>query len=78
VRDVSYGQGQGGVTYTPPRLQLFDGRDFRGRSTNIEQSIADFDQSFNRIGSPASAIVTGGTWEVCTDFNYGTTIWVRN
>jgi hypothetical protein len=71
VRDVTYGQGQGVVTYTPPRLQLFDGRDFRGRSTNIEQSVADFDQGINRIGSPASAIVTGGTWEVCTDFNYG-------
>ena len=71
VRDVTYGQVQGGVAYTPPRLQLFDGRDFRGRSTEIEQSVADFDQGINRIGSPASAIVTGGTWEVCTDFNYG-------
>lgn len=71
VRDVTYGQGQGSVTYTPPRLQLFDGRDFRGRVTNLEQSVADFDQGINRIGSPASAIVTGGTWEVCTDFNYG-------
>ena len=71
VRDVTYGQGPGNVTYTPPRLQLFDGRDFRGRVTNIEQSVADFDQGINRIGSPASAIVTGGTWEVCTDFNYG-------
>ena len=73
LRDVSYGQaqGQGSVSYTPPRLQLFDGRDFRGRATDIEQSVADFDQGINRIGSPASAIVTGGTWEVCTDFNYG-------
>ena len=71
VRDVTYAQGQGAVTYTPPRLQLFDGRDFRGRVTNLEQSVADFDQGINRIGSPASAIVTGGTWEVCTDYNYG-------
>ena len=73
LRDVTYGQAQGpgNVTYTPPRLQLFDGRDFRGRATNIEQSVTDFDQGINRIGSPASAIVTGGTWEVCTDFNYG-------
>ena len=73
LRDVSYGQaqGQGSVSYTPPRLQLFDSRDFRGRATDIEQSVADFDQGINRIGSPASAIVTGGTWEVCTDFNYG-------
>ncbi len=71
VRDVTYGQGQGAVGYTPPRLQLFDGRDFRGRSSVLEQSIADFDQGINRIGSPASAIVTGGTWEICTEFNYG-------
>lgn len=71
VRDVTYGQNQGSVSYTPPRLQLFDGRDFRGRVTSLEQSVADFDQGINRIGSPASAIVTGGTWEVCTDFNYG-------
>lgn len=71
VRDVTYGAGQGNVGYTPPRLQLFDGRDFRGRVTNLEQSVADFDQGINRIGSPASAIVSGGTWEVCTEFNYG-------
>ncbi len=71
VRDVTYGPGQGSVGYTPPRLQLFDGRDFRGRVTNLEQSVADFDQGINRIGSPASAIVSGGTWEVCTEFNYG-------
>lgn len=71
VRDVTYGQGQGSVSYTPPRLELFDGRDFRGRATIVEQSVADFDQGINRIGSPASAIVTGGTWEVCTDYNYG-------
>ena len=69
VRDVTYGQGS--VSYTPPRLQLFDGRDFRGRMVNLEQSVADFDQGSQRIGSPASAIVTGGTWEVCTDYNYG-------
>lgn len=69
VRDVTYGQGA--VTYTPPRLQLFDGRDFLGRVSTIEQNVADFDQGRNTIGSPASAIVTGGTWELCTDYNYG-------
>ena len=71
VRDVTYGQPQAAVTYTPPRLQLFEGRDFRGNSTNVEQNVADFDRGYNGIVSPASAIVTGGTWEVCTDFNYG-------
>jgi Beta/Gamma crystallin len=69
VRDVTYSEGA--VGYAPPRLQLFDGRDFRGRMTNLEANEPDFDQGINRIGSPASAIVTGGTWEVCTTFNYG-------
>ncbi len=69
VRDVTYVPPA--VTYTPPRLQLFEGRDFRGRTINLEQSVADFDQGRNPIGSPVSAIVTGGTWEICTDYNYG-------
>jgi hypothetical protein len=69
VRDVTYGQPA--VTYTPAQLQLFEGRDFRGRMTNLEQSVADFDQGRSPIGSPSSAIVTGGTWEICTDYNYG-------
>ncbi len=69
VRDVTYAQPS--VTYTPPRLQLFEARDFRGRTVNLEQSVADFDQGRSPIHSPASAIVTGGTWEICTDYNYG-------
>ena len=69
VRDITYGQPA--VTYTPPKLQLFDRRDFRGGSVDLEQSVADFDRGRTPIGSPASAIVTGGTWEVCTDYNYG-------
>ena len=69
VRDVTYAQPA--VTYTPARLQVFDARDFRGRTNTIEQNVADFDQGRNPIGSPASAIVTGGTWEICTDYNFG-------
>jgi hypothetical protein len=69
VRDVTYAQPA--VTYTPARLQLFEARDFRGRSANLEQSVADFDQGRSPIASPVSAIVTGGTWEICTDYNYG-------
>ena len=69
VRDVTYAQAA--VTYTPARLQVFDARDFRGRTSTIEQNVADFDQGRNPIGSPASAIVTGGTWEICTDYNFG-------
>ena len=69
VRDVTYAQAA--VTYTPARLQVFEARDFRGRSNTIEQSVSDFDQGRSPIGSPASAIVTGGTWEICTDYNFG-------
>jgi hypothetical protein len=69
VRDITYGQP--GVGYTPPRLQLFDRPDFRGRSYDLEQSVADFDRGRPPIESPASAVVTGGTWEICTDYNYG-------
>lgn len=68
VRDVTYGAGS--VGYAPPRLQLFDARDFRGRMTTLEQSAADLNAGGVRVGA-ASAIVTGGTWEVCTDYNYG-------
>lgn len=68
VRDVTYNSGS--VGYAPPRLQLFDARDFRGRTTTLEQSMADLNAGGLRIGA-ASAIVTGGTWEVCTDYNYG-------
>lgn len=68
VRDITYGAGS--VGYAPPRLQLFDGRDFRGRTFTLEQSVADLNAAGQRVGA-ASAIVTGGTWEVCTDYNYG-------
>ena len=67
VRDVT--SAQGAVGYAPPRLQLFEGRDFRGRTANLEQSIGNIDGSYRM--SAASAIVTGGTWEVCTDYNFG-------
>ncbi|MBC7708724.1 MAG: peptidase inhibitor family I36 protein [Rhizobacter sp.] len=69
VRDVTYAQPA--VTYSPARLQVFEARDFRGRTNTIEQNVADFDQGRSPIGSPASAIVTGGTWEICTDYNFG-------
>lgn len=69
VRDITYGSDA--VSYTAAKLQVFEGRDFRGRSVELEQSIPDFDRGRNPITSPSSAIVTGGTWEICTDYNYG-------
>jgi len=67
LRDVTYAHG--GVGYAPPRIQLYDRTGFRGRTMTYEQSSADIDGG-NRF-TAASAIVSGGTWEVCTDFNYG-------
>ncbi len=68
LRDVTYAQS--GVGYAPPRIQLYDRTGFRGRTMTYEQSVADIDAGGNRF-SAASAIVSGGTWEVCTDFNFG-------
>lgn len=68
LRDVTYAQGS--VGYAPPRLQLYDRTGFRGRTMTYEQSVADLDSGSSRF-SAASAIVTGGTWEVCTDYNFG-------
>ncbi|TAG05410.1 MAG: hypothetical protein EAZ43_02705 [Betaproteobacteria bacterium] len=67
VRDVTYVQG--GVGYAAPKLQLFEGRQYRGRTLTLEQSVPDLGRAgFDDRAS--SAIVTGGTWEVCTEFNY--------
>ena len=66
-RDVTYASA--GVGYAPARIQLYDRTGFRGRTMTYEQSIADIDAG-SRF-TAASAIVTGGTWEVCTDYNFG-------
>jgi len=67
LRDVTYASA--GVGYAPARIQLYDRTGFRGRTMTYEQSIADIDAG-SRF-TAASAIVTGGTWEVCTDYNFG-------
>ena len=67
LRDVTYASA--GVGYAPARIQLYDRTGFRGRTMTYEQSIADIDAG-SRF-TAASAIVAGGTWEVCTDYNFG-------
>ncbi len=67
LRDVTYASA--GVGYAPARIQLYDRTGFRGRTMTYEQSVADIDAG-SRF-TAASAIVTGGTWEVCTDYNFG-------
>ncbi|TAG75411.1 MAG: hypothetical protein EAZ24_10225 [Burkholderiales bacterium] len=67
VRDVTYGAPA--VGYVGPKLQLFESRQYRGRTLTLEQSAGDLGRAgFNDRTS--SAIVTGGTWEICTDFNF--------
>jgi Beta/Gamma crystallin len=60
---------QSAVGYAAPKLQLFEGRQYRGRTATIDRSEGDL----ARIGfddRASSAIVSGGTWEVCTEYNY--------
>jgi Beta/Gamma crystallin len=67
VRDITYNQDA--VGYTAPRLQLFEGRQFRGRTLAVEQNVGDLGRAgFDDRAS--SAIVSGGTWEVCTEYNF--------
>ncbi len=72
ARDVTYnaGSGSGGVGYAPPRIQLFEAPGFRGRTMTYEQSSPDLEGSWG-LTTASSAIVSGGTWEVCTEYNYG-------
>jgi len=50
-----------------PRLVLFDQRNFRGQSVQVDEattSLSGFD------GRAESVQVEGGTWEICTEASY--------
>ncbi len=67
VRDVTYAQGN--VGYAAPKLQLYEGRQYRGRTLTLEQNAGDLGRAgFDDRAS--SAIVSGGTWEICTEYNF--------
>jgi hypothetical protein len=67
VRDVTYAQSA--VGYAAPKLQLYEGRQYRGRMLSVERNIEDLGRAgFDDRAS--SAIVSGGTWEVCTEYNF--------
>lgn len=72
ARDVTYdaGSGSAAVGYSPPRIQLFEAPGFRGRTMALDQSSPDLEGSWG-LTNASSAIVSGGTWEVCTEYNYG-------
>jgi hypothetical protein len=57
------GAGGGGGT---PRIQLFDVRNFGGRSITLTGNTSDFERiGFNDRAD--AAIVRGGVWRLCTD-----------
>jgi hypothetical protein len=52
-----------------PRVQLFETRDFSGRSVVVDRDVEDFYRiNFNDVAR--SAIVSGGTWELCEHAQY--------
>ncbi|MCZ2134774.1 MAG: beta/gamma crystallin family protein [Burkholderiales bacterium] len=57
--------------YAGARMQLFDRANFGGRSVTVQQDMANLDsQGMGFAAQAGSAIVSGGTWEVCTDYNF--------
>ena len=47
-------------------LDLYGQPDFRGRSVRIDDNVRDLNE-FNFDGRASSAVVHGGTWQVCTE-----------
>ncbi len=70
ARDITYDVGAGPVGYAPPRIQLYEAPGFRGRTMALDQSAPNLEGSWG-LTNASSAIVSGGTWEVCTEYNYG-------
>ena len=70
ARDITYDAGSGPVGYAPPRIQLYEAPGFRGRTMSLDQSSPNLEGSWG-LTNASSAIVSGGTWEVCTEYNYG-------
>ena len=51
-------------------IWIFEGREFTGRSLRTRNDIADLRQyQFNDVAG--SVFVTHGTWELCSDLNFG-------
>ncbi len=70
LRDVTYAvAAPASAGYAPPRIQLYEGANYRGRMVNLEQSAGNLEVAGFGY-RPVSAIVTGGTWEICTEYSY--------
>lgn len=54
----------------PPGVELFSDALFRGDRVNIDRPTADLSRA-NFNNRAESAIVRGGSWEVCSDADYG-------
>ena len=70
ARDITYDAPSGAVGYAPPRIQLYEAPGFRGRTMALDQSSPNLEGSWGMTYA-SSAIVSGGTWEVCTESNFG-------
>ena len=57
--------GRGGIG-----LELYADSDFGGESVRIERDTADLSRA-NFNDRATSVVVTGGTWEICSDARYG-------
>lgn len=67
LRDVTFAAGS--VGYAPARIQLYEYANYSGRTVTLDQSSPDVSIG-NRRAAYGSAIVTGGTWEACTEYNF--------
>ncbi|MEO6566373.1 MAG: beta/gamma crystallin-related protein [Casimicrobiaceae bacterium] len=74
LREVGWSGGSGGIGAGGgggggPAITLFDNQGMTGRSVTLTAPVANFeDLRFNDRAS--SAIVTRGTWQICTDANF--------
>jgi hypothetical protein len=50
-------------------ITLFERADFRGRSVTVRGATSGFERSLG--GPAASLIIRSGTWQLCTDGNFG-------
>ena len=54
----------------PPQITLYSRENFDGRAVTVDRTIGDLDRiDFDQRAS--SAIVQGGSWEICDDVRFG-------
>jgi Beta/Gamma crystallin len=66
-RPLGFGRG-GGPTANRPRVVLYDGRNYQGRATTIDDDTPSLRWTTNTAGSVR---VLFGRWQLCEDAQYG-------